>query len=788
MIEPCPCGPPQHPRVVTNPSGRDRLDYRVGDFATFREALLRSLPGEVQLGSNWRPGADGDLAVQMVEWWAYLADILTMYSEQIAQQTYLATADERNHPDALRRLVSLLGYRPRPGIASSAVLGALVAGRGPVKLRHGFQIRSKATPGKPPQIFELDADSVLTSPDAVALDPPPQAADLAGRDNFLLKGTVSTIRKGSDIVIVAKGWTGSGKWELSTVKEIRKEKGPRQETNTRVFLTSRLDHLSSGAAPESYRVIYSTLTTNPWDITTDTSITSTTIDLSSVVRQIRPGDPVLLFRATTAGSHSQLVSVMSYQESVGTVPNSGTTPPQPLPILHTQLTFSPSIDATEWQSNVKSTEVRYGFRDAGELISPPAPTYQFPADLTAVYPGTVPSSLASPTVALLLEDAHGSGARAVGQPAYDGDRLDKLTDLSLTDLPGPLETPLRGLFNLLVASRGQSVANEVLGRGDATQISQEFTLKKSPLTYLAAPGSELGYRSTLQVNVDGIPWSEAASFFGQSPDARVFVTREDAEMKTHVMFGNGVNGAGLPSGATVVASYRAGSGSAAPDEGALTGIVRPFPGLKAIRNPIPAGGGADPDPADKVRRLAPRSVLTFGRAVSATDYEAIAAQAPGVNRARAYWSWNDQKQRNLVAVYVGDNSKALQSAKAALAGTEDPNRPVDVQQAVGVGTGDLILRVHVPAAADPASVIASLDTALFDDRVGLFGLQNVRIGQAFFASQIVAACMTVDGVISAEVVNFDYGMTPIDGVLYDPGVGRYFTPDLNNRYYELVPA
>jgi hypothetical protein len=30
-----------------------------------------------------------------------------------------------------------------------------------------------------------------------------------------------------------------------------------------------------------------------------------------------------------------------------------------------------------------------------------------------------------------------------------------------------------------------------------------------------------------------------------------------------------------------------------------------------------------------VRTYAPRAVLTFGRAVSADDYEAIAAQAPG---------------------------------------------------------------------------------------------------------------------------------------------------------------
>ena len=72
-----------------------------------------------------------------------------------------------------------------------------------------------------------------------------------------------------------------------------------------------------------------------------------------------------------------------------------------------------------------------------------------------------------------------------------------------------------------------------------------------------------------------------------------------------------------------------------PPIGTLTTILRPQPGLSAIRNPVAPGGGADPDPPEQIRRYAPRSVLTFGRAVSGDDYETIAAQTPGVRRARA---------------------------------------------------------------------------------------------------------------------------------------------------------
>jgi hypothetical protein len=735
----------------------------------------------------------------MVEWWSYLADILTLYNEQIVQQAYLGTVDDTDHPDALRRLVQILGFRPRPGLAATAKLAALINGRGPVTLKRGFQVRSKATPGKPPQIFELDADAVLTSPDAVALDPPPADVTLSGAGSLLLKGTVTALRKGDWVLVVPKTFPTTPNAQLVSVKEVRREKGARGHNNTRVLLDGSLDHLAPKAKPGDYRALYSKQSTYLWHISTAQAVSATTLDLGSMVRQIRPNDLILLFDSSSSSSlPPRPLSVTAYQEVVwyanATDPNDPTKAPPggiALPIPHSELTIKPSLgtDASTWQSDVASVELRYAWRDAGEIIAPDAATFVSPAELTALYPATVPSpGIRATTDTLLLEDAFAAGAMAVGRPSSDGQKLDVT---SMTSLPasGQLKTPLRGLFNLLTASRGATVANELLGRGDATQASQEFVLKKSPLAYMAAPGSNLGYISTLTVTVDGIAWSEAASFYQQPRDARIFVTREDAAAKTYVMFGDGVNGASLPSGAAVIASYRVGSGALAPDAGSLTAIGRPFPGLRAIRNPIPAGGGADPDPSDKIRRYAPRSVLTFGRAVSASDYETIAAQAPGVNRARAYWSWSAERQRNLVKVYVGDDAQAVQSAQTALRGTEDPNRPVEVKPATAVNTGDLIIRVHPVPGVDQGLIKADIDRVLFDDQVGLFGLRNVQIGQAFFASQVIASCMTASGVASALLLNWIPGheVKPVGGVRFDPGEGQYFTPDLNNRYVQVVP-
>ena len=188
--------------------------------------------------------------------------------------------------------------------------------------------------------------------------------------------------------------------------------------------------------------------------------------------------------------------------------------------------------------------------------------------------------------------------------------------------------PLQLLLDLVPVSRGTTVTGEVLGSGNAALASQSFTLSKSPLTYLAS-GS--GPVSTLTVYVNGIEWQEVPSFYGQAAGARVFVvSRSPDQTVTTVTFGDGVNGARLTSGTgNVTATYRYGSGAASPPAGRLTTIM-----------PAAAEPGVHPEPCGRcpaartrrrpsdVRADAPASVLTFGRAISATDYEVSRRAGP----------------------------------------------------------------------------------------------------------------------------------------------------------------
>src|SRR6476646_6697319 len=111
----CPCDVFEHPRIIANPPGLSEIGYRVGDYAAFRDALLRARAGETEL-ADWHPTEGGDLALQLLDWWAYLADVLTFYNEPAIEAAFLRTAV---HGEDIRRIVRLLASRPRPGIGAT---------------------------------------------------------------------------------------------------------------------------------------------------------------------------------------------------------------------------------------------------------------------------------------------------------------------------------------------------------------------------------------------------------------------------------------------------------------------------------------------------------------------------------------------------------------------------------------------------------------------------------------------------------------------------------------------
>lgn len=185
--------------------------------------------------------------------------------------------------------------------------------------------------------------------------------------------------------------------------------------------------------------------------------------------------------------------------------------------------------------------------------------------------------------------------------------------------------------NVVPATHGEAIEDEVLGSGDAMMPNQRFVLKRKPLTYVTT------HKSTLEIRVNDVLWKESPSLYGLDENSKNYVLRDDDKGNTFVMFGDGKHGARLPSGIeNVRASYRIGLGARdMPEPDSLVLLANPPQGVREVSNPALATGGADPENHVWTQRVLPRREAPHDRVVSLMDYENVAATFPGVGKAQA---------------------------------------------------------------------------------------------------------------------------------------------------------
>jgi uncharacterized phage protein gp47/JayE len=781
------------PSAGTNPPGQSQISFRAGDFNSFREALLTPLltpdgqPVEQAL-TAWQAGLGtdpsvADLAVMMVEWWAYLGDILTFYNERIANEDYLRTAIQTDTPGAL---VQLLGYRPRPAIGNAGTLAALMTpsilpGQ-TVSLPQGLQFQSKPGPGQAPQTYELSAKTVIGRPDVVSATTPPFLIAASGTQ-LLMQGKATTVAAGAVLLLDERDDTSPPSMIVLTT-------GPQPQTAASGVKQTAFNF--SGSTPgaisaENGRLRRSTQNASLWTVNAGAiSADELTVHMASLVRQINAGDWIVFAGASGA---NDLVKVTAVADVLGDAqpyatgggPTGIGVAASAIPVLHTQLTLASKPVHNAALGNIPTrVSVLFGWAEIGTLADQPPGAWDGSEPLNAIAPGAFPTTGSTPA---LFQDSVGVGLAASVNAASASELDVDIPATTVTPLSPALEPPIRVYYNLLPVTQGKTITNEILGSGDGTIAGQSFKLQKSPVTYLMQGPA---YASTIALKVNGQPWTEVASFYGQAAGAQVFVTSEDAQQNTHVSFGDGVNGSRLPSGTNnVVASYRVGAGLAAPAAGKLTTIAQSYPGLQSVVNPVAVSGGSDADPAALLKQYAPQSVLTFGRAVSIFDYQAIAAGAPGVTQASAVWNWNAGNQNGGVTVYVTGSPNVVTSVQTLLQASGDPNRPVQAVTATSIDIS-LTLTLVVSASADQAAIQTAVTTALCDPGVGLFAPAVSGIGQGVFNSAIEVACLAVQGVTATMGLIFAVDGIADSNTVHWPGEGAYFSIQTANFFPSFV--
>jgi hypothetical protein len=246
-------------------------------------------------------------------------------------------------------------------------------------------------------------------------------------------------------------------------------------------------------------------------------------------------------------------------------------------------------------------------------------------------------------------------------------------------------------------------------------------------------------------------WTPALNLLESSAFDRDFVVEIEDDLTATLRFGDGELGALPFSG--MVATYRVGNGSSG-NVGAESITNIPAGGFIGVRNPIPAGGGIDPETSDQVRAYAPQAFRVQERAVTQSDYAAIAERNAAVRSAQATRRWTG----SWFTMFVSVDPQAGQTVDSTLETTlvdfltpyrlagydleVEPPVMVPLQIAFTVCVAPGYLRVSVQRALYQAFSNGILPNG----QLGFFNPNNFNFGQTLYLSQVVAAAMSVPGV------------------------------------------
>lgn len=306
--------------------------------------------------------------------------------------------------------------------------------------------------------------------------------------------------------------------------------------------------------------------------------------------------------------------------------------------------------------------------------------------------------------------------------------------------------------NVAKATHGET-RREVLGSGDGAKTLQSFTLKQPPLTYVSA-SNPAGVDSTLKVFVNDVQWKEADAVAGLSPTDRKFITKTDDDSKTTVVFGNGHEGARLPTGIeNIKAEYRNGIGKSGNVKAEQITLLSTRPlGVKEVINPLRASGGADREGRDQARKNAPLAVKALDRLVSVQDYEDFTCIYAGIGKARAVELSDGRRQLVHITIAgvddipIDTNSDLYRNLRQSLLDFGDPH------QAVQLEIRELMLivisaRIRVLPEYQWEPVVTQVRAALLE----AFGFERRELGQDVLLSEVISVMQAVRGVEYVDV-------------------------------------
>jgi hypothetical protein len=314
-----------------------------------------------------------------------------------------------------------------------------------------------------------------------------------------------------------------------------------------------------------------------------------------------------------------------------------------------------------------------------------------------------------------------------------------------------LRESVRIYANVVPATHGET-QREVLGSGDPTVSQQTFTLRQKPLTYIKSSTKPNGALSSLEVRVDDILWREVDYLYGTGQKDRVFVTRNEDNGSTNILFGDGKRGLRPFTGLeNITAKYRIGTGRDGLLKQNQLSILMDRPlGVKSVTNPLPTSAPEDPENLESARTNAPLKVLTMNRIVSLSDFENFARCFAGIGKAKASKIWNGSKTIVHLSVASSSGQKldplTSKNIKKSIEMFKDPQIQFVVDSFIKK-TFSLTVKIKVREDMISEKVFMDVKNTILDT----FSFKKRQFGQYVTLSEVITLIQNVPGVIFADL-------------------------------------
>ncbi len=279
-----------------------------------------------------------------------------------------------------------------------------------------------------------------------------------------------------------------------------------------------------------------------------------------------------------------------------------------------------------------------------------------------------------------------------------------------------------------------------------------------------------------------LEWKPQQDLLGSNATDAHFVVESEADGATSLRYGDNQHGLRPEPRTNFLATYRAGNGAVGNiGRDSLYHIVSSDPQLQeavtAIKNPLPAQGGLDPESIEDIRQNAAGAFNLVERGITPQDYIDIAVRDSQVHKANAILRWTGSWYTIFLVVERVRGLPVDDAFKSKLRQSLEQYRMAGTDLVI-VSPVYVPLQIALDVTVQPGYLPVNVKTALLkvfsnrqwpDGERGVFYTDNYTFGGSVYLNPLYVAASNVPGVATITITTFQReditGTGLTDGVL-----------------------